>query len=135
MQHARFAAIKGRRVTKDEAIALRLPVPPAVPGLEDWQRVLFQAADILDHFGWCRHALESGTRHCAIGSILAAYTEGEVPKKYVAGKTLLEKPAVHCLIGKVQRYPNHPELMHWNDNIAKSRKQVTAALRAAAGRT
>jgi hypothetical protein len=25
------------------------------PGLEDWQCDLFQAADILDHFGWCAY--------------------------------------------------------------------------------
>jgi hypothetical protein len=134
MQHVSLAAVKGRRVTQDEATVLRLPASRSVPGLEDWQRVLFQAADILDHFGWCRNSLERGPRYCVIGAIVAANTKGEVPKEYGAEKLLLQEPAFRCLIGKVQRYPSHPELMHWNDKIAKSGKQVAATLRAAAGR-
>jgi hypothetical protein len=120
--------VNGRQVTEDEATTLRLPSLKPTPALEDWQRILYQAADILEHMGWCRGELKRGPRHCAVGAIIAAYQQGDV--QWDEGD-LWREPTLECVIHKVQRYLNH-SLMDWNDSMAKSGRNVAAVLRASA---
>ena len=67
--------VNERLLTEDEAKVERLRNfyrnrPPVFEN--DWRRVLHQAADILDHLGWCRGALERDAHYCAVGAIIAA---------------------------------------------------------------
>ena len=133
MKHIRLASVNGRLVTVDEVTTLRLPGQKPARVLEDWQRVLYQAADILEHMGWCRGELERGRRHCAVGAIIAAYNQGDVQSDHFAEADLWREPALECAVQTVQRYLNH-SLMDWNDSTAKSGKNVAAVLRASAAR-
>jgi hypothetical protein len=63
MQHVRLAAVHCRQVTQDEATTLRLPALKSAPELEEWRLILFQAADNLDHFGWCRGSPARSRQH------------------------------------------------------------------------
>jgi hypothetical protein len=129
MQHLRQA--KGRRLTDDEAIALKLREIGFLRKLEDWQRVLYRAADILEHLGWCRGDLERGNRHCAVGAIIAASNEGDVLSERFAASVLLRKRAVQGAINKVQNYLGR-SLMEWNDGAARNGKEVASVMRSCA---
>jgi hypothetical protein len=132
MQHIRSACENARLVTEDEATVLRLPALRPTPALEDWQSVLHRAADIVEHLGWCRGTLNHGTRHCAVGAIIAAYNKGHVPRPYCLESFLLAQPTVQWIIGKVEIQLQHPDVMDWNDRIANGGKHVATLLRAAA---
>ena len=132
MQHIRFDCENGRPVTADEATALRLPSLSPAPALEDWQHVLYRAADILDHQGWCRGVLKFGSRHCAVGAIIAAFKQGEVPSDDCLQSFLLVHPTVQRIIFKVETHLNQGDVMTWNDKHAPSGEDVASALRAAA---
>jgi hypothetical protein len=101
----------------------------------DWRRVLHQAADILDHLGWCRGALERDAHYCAVGAIIAAYSHGDLGCEDYANSMLLRVPMVQDIIGKVEtclhrkRESDSEDLMDWNDAVARSGKQVAALLR------
>jgi len=109
-----------------------------LPTQEEWRRCLHQAADILEHRGWCRSTLERGERHCAVGAILAAYNEGDVRYKGLGSSILLQTPAVKWMVGKVNSClglgmgSKESSVMVWNDSIAENGKEVAALLRAAA---
>jgi hypothetical protein len=108
------------------------------PVRDDWRHVLLQAADILEHLGWCRGALERDEQHCAIGAIIAAYNQGDIGSKDYADLFFLRDCAVQSVIGKVEAHLNRHKdgdgmnLMEWNDNVARSGKKVVSLLRAAA---
>jgi hypothetical protein len=141
MQHLQLAFVNERPLADDEAKLERLRnfyrgIPPARE--EDWRQVLYQAADILDHLGWCRVALERDDEHCAIGAIIAAYNWGDVCDDH-ANSAFLRDPAVQSIIDKVETHLNRLGkngkemcLIEWNDSVAKGRKQVAKLLRATA---
>jgi hypothetical protein len=129
MQHLR--RVNGRRLTEDEAIALKLREIGFVRKIEDWQRVLYRAADIVEHLGWCRGDLERGNRHCAVGAIMAASNEGDIEQQRFVAAVLLRRHVVQSAIAKVQAYLGR-SLMEWNDSAAKSGREVAAVMRACA---
>jgi hypothetical protein len=140
MPHLQLAFVNEHLLANDEAKLERLrnfyrgrkPVRE-----EDWRRVLRQAADILEHLGWCRIALERDDEHCAVGAIIAAYNWGDACDDH-ADSIFLRDPAVQSIIGKVECHLSRLQegdaisLMDWNDSVAKSGKQVAKLLRAAA---
>jgi hypothetical protein len=138
MQHVRLAFVNERLLADDEVKALRLRSLYRAPQQEEWRRALYQAADILEHLGWCRSTLERGRRHCALGAILAAYNQGDVEYQGAAASDLLCEAGVKWMVGKVTSQLTHLTdlsergLMGWNDNVAKDGKEVAALLRAAA---
>src|SRR5215475_5425435 len=129
MQHIRLACEDIRPMTADEATALGLPCLSPASVLEDWQHVLYRAADILDHLGWCRGVLKFGSRHCAVGAIIAASRNGEVPRDDCLESFLLVHPALQRIIFKVETYLIQADVMTWNDKHAPSGEDVAAALR------
>jgi hypothetical protein len=140
MGRLQLAFVNERLLGEDEAKLERLRnfyrgIPPARE--EDWRRVLYQAADILEHLGWCRVALERDDEHCAIGAIIAAYNWGDVCDDH-ANSVFLRDPAVQSIIDKVEAHLNRRKngkemcLIEWNDSVAKSGRKVAALLRAAA---
>jgi hypothetical protein len=140
MQHVQVAFANARLLADDEPEALRLRSLCRTSTPEEWRRTLFQAADILDHLGWCRGTLTRGARHCAVGAILAAYSEGGVkPPRYANSVLLLREPALEWLVGKVTSHLSHltdssaAGVMAWNDKMAKDGKEVAELLRAVAG--
>jgi len=145
MTHLQLAFVNEQRLAQDhakeEARGLRLRSLYGVPAQEEWRRALYQAADILEHFGWCRGTLERGNRHCALGAILAARNEGDVHYESFAASAFAGEPAVRWMVGKVTRcLDNRADssaqgLMGWNDSRAKDGKEVAALLRAAAAQS
>jgi hypothetical protein len=140
MPHLQLAFVNERLLAEDEAKLERLRnfYRGRPPVRDDWQHILYQAADILDHFGWCRGALERDDQHCAIGAIIAAYNQGEVRCEDHADSVFLRDCVVQSIIGKVESHLNRlgdgdeMSLMAWNDSVARSRKKVVGLLRAAA---
>jgi hypothetical protein len=140
MPHLQLAFVNERLLAEDEAKVERLRnfYRGRPPVRDDWRHILYQAADILDHFGWCRGALERDDQHCAIGAIIAAYNQGEVRCKDYADSVFLRDCAVQSTVGKVESHLNRlgegkeVSLMEWNDSVARSRKKVVGLLRAAA---
>ena len=59
MPRLQLAFVNERLLGDDEAKLERLRnfYRGLAPVRDDWQHILYQAADILDHFGWCRGAL------------------------------------------------------------------------------
>lgn len=137
MQHVRLAFVNEKLLSEDEANALRLRSFYRMPAQDEWRRCLYQAADIVEHLGWCRSTLERGKRHCAVGAILAAYNGGDVDANS-APSILLQTPAVKWMVGRVKRClgqemdPSEISIMAWNDSVAQNGKEVAALLRAAA---
>jgi hypothetical protein len=138
MKHVALTSVPVRPVTPEEATTLRLPVTKSPPELDEWRRILFQAADILDHFGWCRQALEFEHRHCAIGAILAAYHYGEDRYAGSIHSNFLREPALRWIAQKVTSYlwrlgeSGERGVMAWNDHIAGDGEEVARMLRAVA---
>jgi hypothetical protein len=143
MQHVQLAFANERLLAEDEAKLERLRnfYRGRPPVRDDWHHILYQAADILDHLGWCRGALERDEQHCAIGAIIAAYNQGEVLCQDYADSVFLRDPVVQSIISKVESRLRRPKdgdeisLMDWNDSVARSRKKVVGLLRAAAAQT
>jgi hypothetical protein len=139
MQHVQVAFANARLLADDETEAFKLRSLCRTSTPEEWRRTLFQAADILDHLGWCRGTLNRGARHCAVGAILAAYSEGGVkPPRYANSMLLLREPALERLVDRVTSHLGHladssaAGVMAWNDKIAKDGKEVAELLRAVA---
>jgi hypothetical protein len=143
MARVSLAVVNERVLTEDEAQLetvrdLYRDFPPAC---DDWRAVLYQAADIVDHFGWCRGALERQSRYCAAGAIIAAYSRGEMRCEAPAESIWLYLPLVQNIIGKVEAYlnrkqdPDRESLIGWNDGVARNSKQVSALLRRVAAHT
>jgi hypothetical protein len=138
MQHVRLAFVNGQLLAEDEVKALQLRSLYRAPAQEEWRRLLYQAADILEHLGWCRGTFEYGRRHCAVGAIIAAYNQGEMRSAGCSRSDILRAPAVRWMIGRVTRHlgrlKNSGEmgLMAWNDGVARDGKEVAQLLRAAA---
>jgi hypothetical protein len=132
MQHIQLDCENARPVTTNEATVLRLPSLSPVPSMEEWQHVLHQAADILEHLGWCRGLLKFGTQHCAVGAIIAAFKEGDVPSDDCLESFLLAHPTLQRIIFKVEAHLNQADVMTWNDKHAPSGAEVASALRATA---
>jgi hypothetical protein len=132
MQHVRFDCVDGRLITANEGTSLKLHELRFAASLEEWRRILFRAADIIDHLGWCRGMMRHGTDYCAVGAIIAAFNKGEIPEEECLDSFLLAKPAVQWIIFKVESYLIEPYLMSWNDRRARSAGQVASLLRAVA---
>jgi hypothetical protein len=131
MEHPRNVFVNARLVSRREATDLNLLDVGTRHVREDWRCILYQAADILEHLGWCRDALEQGNRHCAVGAIIAAYNHGDVKCKDLTESVFLDDPQVERVIEKVQRQL-HGSLMDWNDTTARSARGVAALLRTTA---
>lgn len=105
-------------------------VKPEAPQLEPWQKILLDAAEILEKNGWCRgHYVAPDGRHCAVGALNIA-----------AGVLVGYSPPVKLDVNGSRRMAME-KLMHqvkcncvenWNDGYAKSGKAVITAFRAAA---
>jgi hypothetical protein len=138
MPHLQLAFVNERQLAEDEGKVLRLRNLYRATAEEEWRRALYQAADILEHLGWCRGSLERGRRHCAVGAILAAFNEGEVQYEGSAKSGLLQEPGVKWMLGKVTNHlvrltdTSALSLMTWNDGVAEDGNEVAALLRAAA---
>jgi hypothetical protein len=131
MQHLQLAFVNERLLAEDQAKReeLRNLYRNLAPAVEGWRSILHQAADILDHLGWCRTTVERGRQHCAIGAIIAAYNQGDVPNDYVVNAFIAADPALRAIIGRVEARLRTEDVMDWNDMRAKSGKQVAALLR------
>jgi hypothetical protein len=140
MTRVSLGLVNERVLTEDEAQfeTVRALYYHCLPAPVDWRTVLYQAADIVDHLGWCRGALERDGRYCAAGAIIAAYSRGEMRCEAPADSDWLCIPTVQKIIGKVEDYLNRKRdldresLIGWNDDVARNRKQVSALLRRAA---
>jgi hypothetical protein len=135
-----LASVNERQLGEDEAkLEILRSVYRGRVAVDDWRRILYQAADIIEHVGWCRGALQRETGLCATGAIVTAYSQGEARCKDEVDSDWLRIPMVREIIGKVETYLNGKQasddeecLIGWNDSIAKNRKQVAALLRRAA---
>jgi hypothetical protein len=122
MEYPTNAFANARPLTEAESTALRLRCLSPVPAPDDCQRILYQAADILEHLGWCRNALERGNRHCAVGAIIAAFNQGDVQCEGFTDSVVLQDPTVLWIIDRVESGLDRIGLMDWNDSLAKSAK-------------
>ena len=79
MPHLQLAFVNERLLAEDEAKLERLRnfYRGRASVRDEWQQMRYQAADILDHFGGCRGALERDEQHCAIGGVVGEYNQGE----------------------------------------------------------
>ena len=90
--------------------------------VEEWRRILFRAADILDHVGWITHAFRSKDGYCAVGAIAAA----------AHGDRRNKNQALRIVNRHLQ--PTHLGLISWNDTYGRSAAEVIALLREVATR-
>jgi hypothetical protein len=129
MEYPKNAFAIARPLTAAETVALRMRPRSFVPSPEvkGWRDILYQAADIIEHVGWCRRTLTRRSRHCAVGAIIAACNRGDVPSRF-ADLNFATKRDVHLIIRRVQ-LSLHQDLARWNDNNAKSGRHVAALLR------
>lgn len=98
--------------------------PPEIEiTLEPWQKILLDAADILEKKGWVRSHYHHAGRSCAIGAIAIA-TSGNANGTHIG--TVAGKTAVGELMDYIGNIP------YWNDHVAKDGKEVIATLRAVA---
>ena len=98
------------------------------------------AADVIDQFGWCQHAIATADgRVCAEGAILSAITG--IEPKYNDRLTGHHRPRWVEAASALQQYLrerqpqawNGPRQIHrWNDQPSMTRDEVTDALRRAA---
>src|SRR5260370_25456511 len=98
MQHVRLAFVNAQLLAEDEAKALQLRSLYRAPAQEEWRLLLHQAADILEHLGWCRATLERGSRHCAVGAIVPPYNQGQIGSAGSGEPEILRAPAVRRMI-------------------------------------
>ena len=89
---------------------------PAVKPIEEWQRVLFQAADLIDHCGHCKHAFTRDGKFCIEGAVFLT------SKDHLTIALALEK--LQSFVGEY--------VAVWNDKHERTPAEVIAALRGAA---
>jgi hypothetical protein len=105
---------------------------------EQAAQVLYQAADVLEHLGWCGRALERDEQRCAVGAIVAASNQGDIGSEDYANSFSLRDCAVKSIIGTVESRLNglkegdEISLMDWNDSATRSRQKVVGLLRSVA---
>ena len=137
MPHLQLAFVNERMLAIDEIKleGLRNFYRNRPPKIDDWRSILYQAADIIDHLGWCRVALEYDTRHCAVGAIIAAYSQGNPERQggidHIFRRVTMVQEIVEKVENCLRRTPGADGecLMSWNDGVAKSGRQVATLLR------
>lgn len=103
----------------DKKWELKVPVKPKLAG---WQRVLLNAADLIDQKGWIKGRHKSPYGYCARGAIL--YSRGSLYSKVRA----IFKLRAHL----TETYYDRVSIPLWNDHRVAS-YQVTMIMRDAAG--
>lgn len=95
---------------------------PEQPKLEEWQRVLLRAADLIEHCGWTRAELEDRRGFCALGAILMAMM-GRLRLR-----TIDEAERFNTIVARTGF--DHPNgLARWNDRDCCSAEQLVGLLR------
>lgn len=82
-----------------------------------WQQLLLDAADLIEHEGWCQETTSYNGPHCALGAILAARGEQGTHVAHVAEAHLF------AAVGAI---------VHWNDQPERTATEVVATLQAVA---
>lgn len=104
-------------------------VQPEAPQLEPWQKLLLDAAALIEKKGWCRDNFYNRGRYCAIGALnVVSGFEACDPLRLTPAR----KKAEAKLKGYLKLGDDHMAVEYWNDDHAKSGKAVVAALRGAA---
>jgi len=99
---------------------------PAEIQLEDWQKLLLKAAEVLERDGWIRHAYHAEGAHCAVGALQVARRELNIPVGSDAKKlayTNFRRTIYGRLIGSIP---------HWNDAEWRTKDDVINAFKEAA---
>lgn len=84
--------------------------------LEQWQRGLLRAADLIERDGWCQRFANKNGRYCLFGAISMA-----------AG--VFDACA---LTDRVSRYLGVPSAISWNDAPCRTKEEAIRALRGCA---
>lgn len=96
-----------------------------------------EAADILEKDGWIKgsaHGHGQGTPtedlqgHCALGSLDHVY----VKRGWMACSNGVWKSAYHRLLDRLRREAPSHDLIHWNDDPARTKQEVLDFFRATA---
>lgn len=90
---------------------------PAKPEQIAAQRILLDAADLIEREGWVKKAYRSWTGYCAVGAI-----------QTVACRT--QNSSFHAVIILTRHIG---DIIIWNDNIAQNKAEVVRVMREAAG--
>lgn len=87
------------------------------PALEPWQKVLMDAADVIEKRGWCKGRLESADGAvCTMGALIKA----------VSGAVL--GGAYRTASSRFEAYIGTKHVGMWNDNPSRTKEQVVFAL-------
>ncbi len=88
--------------------------------IESWQKVLLDAADLIEHGGWIRHHYQQDGRYCMMGAINEVI---DLNKKGYCSDEVAWNKAVHSLVIRIG------SITRWNDNVAKNQDEVIHMLR------
>ena len=112
--------------------AKRWDRPEAKP-LEEWQRLLLQAAALIEQYGHCKgHIEDESGAICLNGALFAS--KRAVRRPLFSGDSLdRAKAALYRHLGLVKESTGRwRETMRWNDAKMRTGEEVIAALRGAA---
>ena len=91
--------------------------------LQPWQRVLLDAADLLERDGWCQHRTRDDCgRYCALGAVQLVGHYSPFFKLVFDDFRIAER-VLYSVVGPIPA---------WNDQPGRTREEVCAALRQAA---
>ena len=100
--------------------------PAYIKPLEEWQRILFQAADLIDHLGLAQHTLEDlDGRLCLTGAMMTAGRNG-VLHSYLKDDADLGK-AINAMQAR-----HNLSMVGWNNEPGRTDEEVVKDLREAA---
>ncbi len=96
--------------------------------LEPWQKLLLDAADLIEKGGLAKHRFaisksDGNTSYCAAGALTAADHAKEFLSMSVTGKTAFAR--FNAYIGPTR------SISTWNDKPERTKEEVVTALRAA----
>lgn len=96
--------------------------------VDETSRLLNQAADVIEHFGHCKGALERGEAHCLIGAVTVVDGKGELfgNDRGRFGYDALER------LRKYIYLVHYGDIAEWNNRPERIAEEVVAALRGAA---
>ena len=90
------------------------------PTLKPWQRLLLDAADLLEKYGWCQGSYHNRQHQfCMVGAVWAA-------AKTEVLNTAVKEASNHLI------EITGPDITGWNDRPERTREEIIAALRKAA---
>jgi|SRR5882757_3992906 len=101
---------------------------PSKVELQDWQKILLIAADILEREGWIQHKAISNHGHCMAAALWKAGSGGDTTKHALSPKEeevyMMAREKLLATIGG--------SIIIWNDHSGRTKKQVVAKLKEAA---